>query len=69
MCSFNQYPPPPIATQIYNLPAIVSVTNVGGKDGKKGAGARECVLPSEDSEKPTLYRQSCDGGSFIMNIL
>lgn len=61
---FNQYPPSlPLNNLAYLLTG--SAPNAGGKDGKKGAGAWECDLSSEDTEKPMLYRQSPDGGAFL----
>jgi len=61
---FNQYPPSlPLNNLAYLLTG--SAPNSGGKDGKKGAGAWECDLTSEDTEKPMLYRQSPDGGAFL----
>ncbi|XP_026814426.1 uncharacterized protein LOC113554674 [Rhopalosiphum maidis] len=61
---FNQYPPSlPLNNLTYLLTG--SAPSSSGKDGKKGAGAWECDLNSEDTEKPMLYRQSPDGGAFL----
>jgi len=61
---FNQFPPSlPLSNLIYLLTG--NAPSIGGKDGKKGAGAWECDLSNEETEKPMLYRQSPDGGAFL----
>ncbi|XP_050438139.1 uncharacterized protein LOC126844207 [Adelges cooleyi] len=61
---FNQYPPSaPLSSLSYLLTG--GAPGSGGKDSKKGGGAWECDLSSEETDKPMLYRQSPDGGAFL----
>ncbi|XP_050527511.1 uncharacterized protein LOC126897731 isoform X2 [Daktulosphaira vitifoliae] len=61
---FTHYPPSqPLSDLAYLLTG--GAPDLSEKDSKKGSGAWECELSSEETDKPMLYRQSPDGGAFL----